>query len=243
MTRASDDLAKLLHAYRFDQRMPLRELSRTMTTHIDAYNNKNGTDLRAFSIRSLSIHFTKHLNSSLQVQYQMQHKLRQTSAPSSAGVREASASPLVMGQIEDRVIRAVSTFDEMTDLFNKLKGKFDKYDEEHPKLGPLSIHLDIMREMRSTLLELNRMKQSKELIRIAIRSVIDNFMNRVVLDTGKALEAFEGQLDRTRKLDPHMKQLVFGLRKEIVESFISSARLALDQVRHEFALDDKVKVA
>lgn len=235
MIQESKDLASLIHAYRFDHDMPLRELSKTMAKHIGEYNEKNGKDLKTFSIRSLSFHFNKHVPSDLQSQYQIQNIMAQTTN----SAKERAVTDLVHAQIGDQVKKSVSTFEEMVDLFNKLKGMFDEYEKNHRVITPLSIHLDLMREMRKTLVELSKMKQSKELIKIAVRSVIDTFLGAMVSDMSKSIDALRETMVKKTK-DPTMVDIILrDFRKSTVDTTMLAARTAVERVRVEFDLEDR----
>jgi ribosomal protein S3AE len=235
MIQESKDLASLIYAYRFDHAMPLRELATTMAKHIEEFNTKNKTDLKTFSIRSLSFHFNKHVPSNLQSQYQIQNRMNQTVN----SAKERAVTDLVQSQVNDQVKRSVSTFDEMIDLFEKLKKLFDEYSQSHQTITPLSIHLDLMREMRKTLVELSKMKQSKELIKIAVRSVIDTFLGAVIKDMGSSIDSLRDQLVKKTKDPMGVDTMLRDFRKDMVDATVAAARTAVDRVRVEFALEDK----
>lgn len=236
MIEKSDDLARLLYVYRFEEKLALRALLIAITPHVEKWNLEH-TDapISLFSIKAMSNHFNKHTPSNEQMQYHLQNKINGPRGP----VTQPMTSPIVQQAIAKQISKTVSTFDEMADLFVKLKVMFEEYTLTRPQITALTIHLDIMREMRKILAEISKMRQSKELVKIAVRSVIDTFLTQIIDNSGKSIDDLRDKLIK-RFRDPSAASAVTEeFRKAMVDSIVESARVAIDRVRTEFALDSK----
>lgn len=243
MIAISPEFSTLLRAYRFEKKLRLRDMVEAMKPHVDQWNKKPGAvQLLMFSTRALSNHFNNHESSDVQMKYQLDNKLGARKLPANKSLIPPGA-PLTGVQAQIQIhVKSVAVFDELTTLFEKLKVLFEGYLTKHPEINALTIHLDIIREMRKTLAELAKLKQSKELVKIAVRSVIDTFLTKLVEDAGKSVDALKAKL-LTRYKEPqdlvYIENVVETFRKQTVETVMESARTAIDRVRVEFALSDK----
>jgi hypothetical protein len=237
MVAISDEWARLLYAYRFDKKLRLRDLTKAMAPHIAEWNRQHpGQELKTFSIKSLSKHFSKHVPTEVQLKYQMTNK--------SGLIHKLTPDrePIKVVTPEDTQLtihkKSVAVFDELTDLFGKLKGLFEAYLSTHPTINPLSIHLEIIREMRKTLSEIAKLKQSKELVKIAVRSVIDTFLTKIVEDAGRSVDSLKVKLMNKCNDQVFVDGIVEEFKRTLVDAMIDAARMAIDRVKVEFALGD-----
>jgi len=226
--------AKLLYVYRFDKKMRLRDLVTAMVPHIEEWNKVHSSQLLPFSIKAASKHFTKHVPTQIQMQYEIQNK----TGVARRNIAEQAVSPAITQQMQAQVNRSVAVFDELQSIFLRLKTMFEEYYTDHPKVSPMTAHLEIIREMRKTLAEISKMRQSKELVRIAVRSVIDTFLTKVVEDSGHAVDVMRDKLVKKCGVD-FANEITEEFRKAMVDNIIEGARVAIDRVRNEFALDDQ----
>lgn len=234
MISRSEKLGALFYAYRFNENFTLRALAQAMARHIEEWNAVNPDKLVVtFSFKSASIHLNKHTPADLQMKYQLQteqHAARDTRA-------QKSVSVAVQRHMADQIAKNVSTFEEMTLLFTNLKSLYERYEDRKPDISEISVHLPILREMRATLESIAKMKQSKELIRIAVRSVIDTFLNVFVDEAGREVNKLRDQV--ARKTDAQFADRVMSdFRKVLVDVVIESSRVAVNRVKNEFALDE-----
>lgn len=236
LVAASEDWAKLLYTYRFDRKVGLRELPGVMQPHIDEWNKAHPkVQLPGFSSKSASKHFNKHVPTAIAMQYQAQNKGSEVARHKN----ELAVSSVLTPQVEAAIKKSVKVFDELQDLFTRLKSLFETYLASKPEISALSIHLDIIREMRKTLSEIGKMRQSKELIKIAVRSVIDTMLTKLIEENSRSIDDIHAKILKKTGDKAFTDELCNNLRTTSVDAVVEAARTAVERVQVEFALGDK----
>ncbi len=232
----SEDWARLIYTYRFEKKIGTREFPRAMKPHIDEWNKSHPSNkLQIFSTKAVTKHFNKHVPAEVTMRYRAQSK---SNAIQKARVEVQTQATAQATQIIG-INKSVKVFDELQTLFTQLKGMYDKYLMTKPELSALSIHLDVIREMRKTLIEIGKMRQSKELIKIAVRSVIDTFLTKLTTDTGVAIDAIRSIIIKKTGNEAFADEICGTLKKTMVDISIDCARAAVIHVKREFALEDE----
>lgn len=235
MVAQSDDWAKLLYTYRFDHKIGLRELPGKIQPHIDEWNKTHPDNpLLPFSSKAASKHFLSHVPAAITMQYQAQNQMSVTKRAKATSQIPAA----VQQQVAIQTAKSVKVFEEMQTLFNQLKKLFDKYLHDKPEISALSIHLDIIREMRKTLTEIGKVRQSKELVKIAVRSVIDTFLSRLIEDLGKKVDDLHAKVLKKTGDAAFAAEIAQDFKGTIVDTTIEAAKVAISRVKVEFALED-----
>jgi hypothetical protein len=134
---------------------------------------------------------------------------------------------VIRNHIEGQILQVNNTFSELTNLFENLKGKYEKYDKNHEDIGPLTMHLDIIRELRATLVEINKMKQSKDLVKVAVRSVVECFLNQIVHDCGIGIEDLREKLRRNGSNDSEVNVTIRAFREKMVNVYVCLMKVLL----------------
>lgn len=238
----SDEFAKLLHTYRFDKKLNLKALVVAMKAHVDEWNKANNGALPMFSIRALSNHFNKHETAEVQMRYQLENQARTTTKSDPNRSISSIALPQAPGVAQAQLQvhqKSVAVFDELFSLFTRTKGLFEEYMKRNPTISALTIHLEIVRELRKTLSEIAKLKQSKELVKMAVKSVVDTMLTKLVEDMGKSLDSLRARLVTKYGADQkEIDVMIDRMRQELAGMIMDAVKAAIDKVRQEFALND-----
>lgn len=227
INKINNDLFEKIHELRFKDNLTLEQLQ--------DYTNSNLQE-NFVNLMNLSTHFTKHIPVDLKAKYAMQVREKMLLR---AG-EENSVPESLKEKINIIVKDKVDLYRGLEDLYSTLKERFEVFDKmnfvsdgEEKKLMPLSLdgYSMFAKELRSCLSELNKMRQSEQLLKFLVETVMREYTTGTLQGIYKELEELKNVL-RFYIKDPMVISNTLDSIKENIGGHLStSSKTALNAVK------------
>lgn len=223
----NETLFSVIHDLRFKENLSLEKIQDYVNTQGDYQVN----------LVNLSTHFNKHIPVELKAKYHMQVQKQEVRKVS----EENAVSTAVKEKVDEVVDSKIDLYTELEKMYVTLKQRFDTFDKFNyivdgqvgPILSPLSLdgYQMFTKELRSCIVELTKMKQSEQLIKFLIETVMKNYTLGTLQGIYKELEELRNTL-RFYVKDQHTVTNIIDMTKESINGhFSESSKSALQTVK------------
>jgi hypothetical protein len=227
INKIDNPLFEKIHELRFKDNLTLEQLQDYVNLHLQ--NNP-------VNLMNLSTHFTKHIPVDLKAQYAMKVKEH---IP--LKIKEEKLVPESLKNKANKMVKdKVDLYRGLEDLYVTLKERFEAFDKinfvvegNERKLMPLSLdgYSMFTKELRSCLSELNKMKQSEQLLKFLVETVMKEYTMGTLQGIHKELEELKNVL-RFYIKDPNVVANTLDSIKENIGGHLSlSSKAALNAVK------------
>ena len=231
-----------IHKKRFDDDnpLPLRMIETEVNQIIAATSNERIKELGSISFPAVQNHFKKHTTQAAKVKYRAQVITKATHK-----TREVLEVPTeVAVEIKKIEKDRINLYEDLTDLYLLMKNKFDQFDTTYGEItigGPgepstLPGYALLSKELRACLAELNKMKQSEQLVKNVLNFALKHYTKVII-------EEVIRELDNLRRImAPHIKDqstvdsIVDTIQHNFGMSITSGASETLQKTNNQFNL-------
>lgn len=221
-----------IHTLRFKNNYILEDISKELEVKLAEKNYPK--DLIP-NIQNLSMHFRLHIPVEKIVQYKIQTRKKLTSkAKEERAVSDETknqANALVDGKIElyDRL-------ENLYDILNERFQSFDKVNNHVMNANNYDGYSNITKELRSMVSDLNKMKQSEQLVKTVVGVAFSTYTTKVFQEVLKEIEKIKVVLKVYIRDRNTVDSLINGMESNIGSYFIEASKETLEAVKAQFKL-------
>lgn len=221
INQLKSDLFEKIHELRFKNGYTLEELVKYINTDLNT---------KKYNLMNLSSHFKSHIPIELKAKYEMQVQTKETALKA----EERDVSDKLRQQAEKLVAGKIDLYKNLEEIYKTLEVRFRVFDGMQGKImHGLNIdgYTSITKELRSCLVELNKMKTSEQLIKIAINSVMKTYTIGALQGMHKELELLRNTLKFYIKDQSVVSTMLDNIKENVGTHFSESSKSALQTVK------------
>lgn len=220
---AEPKLLNEIHKKRFDDENPfsLRLIEEEVNRIIAVTDNEKIKEIGSISFPAVQNHFKKHTTDAAKIKYRAQVITKATQ-----NTREVLEVPTeVAVEIKKIDKDRINLYEDLTDLYLLMQNKFNAFDQTYGGItigGPgepstLPGYAILSKELRTCLVELNKMKQSEQLVKNVLNFALQHYTKVII-------EEIIRELDNLRRvMAPHIKD------QNVVDDIV-------DSIQHNFGV-------
>ncbi len=221
-----------IHTMRFQDNFSLPKLAK----HINTYIEKKDYDVVPINVMNLSSHFKNHIPIELQAQYEIQAAKKGITKE----VTEQQDVPQSIKKISRTIVEErINTYISLEDLYLILIKRFEDFDAgEGNEIDNdnYASYVSVVKELRTCLTELNKMKQSEQLTRLILQTAFQEYTTGTLKGIIEELDQFKTSLRSYIKDQDTIERLVDNIKMGIGEHITRSSKVALEAVRAEYKI-------
>lgn len=214
-------LFEKIHELRFKDGYTLEELVKYINTDLNT---------KKYNLMNFSSHFKSHIPIELKAKYEMQVQTKETALKA----EERTVTDELRQKAEKLVAGKVDLYKNLEEIYKTLEIRFRVFDEMQGKIMHgfnIDGYTAITKELRACLVELNKMKQSQALIKIAIDSVMKNYTIGALQGIHKELELLRNTLKYYIKDNAVVSTMLDNIKENVGTHFSESSKSALKTVK------------
>ena len=233
-------LLNKIHHLRFNNNLALRNLEDEVNKLIPLADKQEVRDIESVSYVALQNHLAEHTSKRLGIKYKAQCAVIKA--------RINRESPLVNPEVTNEIKKyekdAINLFENLTNLYIRLNTRFDDFDmsqggkiklgELPGEKGNLEGYSVLSKELRTCLVELNKMKQDEQLKKNIIHFTMKQYTYAIIEHIMRELDGLEKSLHSHIKNEEIVKSLVEMLRNNLATNLSKSANDVVRKVEGQF---------
>lgn len=240
MAKSNPELFKDLHYQVLEVQSSHNRAMHYINNRIDTEN----LGLVKLNNQNMSVHFSSHIMMPDRVAAEVSKQL----APGQMHMKDVS--PDISGYVEDMVRRKVGN--DVSDYLNldhlraQLMNKLDVIDdlvasvddsgEKRVDLDAMSQYTSIVKEIRACIVDLNKIRQSKQLMNLVIKSLVEKNSFEIVSQLSREYDQIKKDMQEAGVDEAIIIRVDQSLRMKLAEVVATTARAAVEQVIRTYKL-------
>ena len=242
---AEPKLLDKIHKLRFKKDLGLNDLVEHVKEIITTSENDQIRQLEKISYPAVQNHFSKHTSRILNAKYKTQNIMNV--AQNAKQELESKNIPIeVKVGIQKLEKERINLTNDLSDLYETIKDRFEQFDEEQGKRIDLGLpgekgNLDgysvLSKELRACLSELNKIKQAERLTKNIIQFALRHYTKVVIEESIKEVELLRKMLIPYIKDQERLSNIVDTIQQNIGTSIAKAANDTLIKTSNQFNIE------
>ncbi len=223
------ELFNYLHTLRFRDNASLEHIASVAANKFI----ERGITLDPPNPMNLSTHFNRHTPLDLAAKYRAQNEIGIT------GNNTKSITEESQQHFDEIVKEKVDSYDEMERIYEEMNARFGAFDDANQKtitLQNLNGYVSFVRELRSLLVELHKIKQDEELALLVLNTALQQYTVSTLHGFLQELGTLKNDLRFYIKDPDSVERLVEKLQSGLTEHIQASSKSAIEKVKSDYKL-------
>lgn len=233
-------LLNKIHHLRFKNNLGLRNLEAEVNKLIPLSDKEEIRNIVSVSYVALQNHLSEHTSKRLSIKYKAQCAVAKARITRESHI----VNPAVTDELKKYEKESINLFDGLTNLYLRLNTRFDDFDMEQGgkiklgllpgEKGNLEGYSVLSKELRTCLVELNKMKQDDQLKKNIIHFTMKQYTYAIIEHIMRELDGLKKSLHIHIKNEEIVDGIVEMLRNNLATNLSKSANDVVRKVEAQF---------